>query len=619
MAEVLAQNEREQINDIKRKIRTRTKGYTVATFCSGGCLDTIASAIAGYTPIWGTETCERRRALWSDLTNAPDLGDTFDPEIDWESEISPDLLWSGQPCPDHSVMGAQKGVEGTTGWMFVEQWKPILRVQPKSFILEQVDNILKINDGAAVKELTAALEKDYVIHQKVIAVRDYDDMSNRKRLFIVGIHKTLRKAAYEFEFPKPTKHKNLTARDIADPDSMVPEHQWVNVPQGTQFKYVPLNAPGDKLNKLAKLGPGPGHSRRPNDLYAWDGNMNTGTTHNGGGMRPPLKWRHNQRMRRARKTTQNEARRAASLMSSYLNWIKTVDNTEEFAYTCINMGVPIRTATALSEAVHDTLQKASIPYQNLTEIRRQIQRRQTRRMPPVTKITQQPHDTFDQCVDVLMGESMIDKSIQDDDIDRKVWSMQVDTGCDKTIGATTHNEYIKDAKDASGWRILTADNGGGEMHADKKGDIHMYVANTSGHPNVPPVTDWKTKFMTVPTVRRTLMSIEDEWRNEGYTLTLPQPECGPCEFTNVPSGGDQTIPIRHDDTVGGFWVDYIPYNPAKPQQQAAAYKATLDYVTANRAHDRSAENMTMLGYNMYTKATAANIDKRLRCRCHFWE
>ena len=40
MAEVLAQNEREQINDIKRKLRTRTKGYTVATFCSGGCLDT---------------------------------------------------------------------------------------------------------------------------------------------------------------------------------------------------------------------------------------------------------------------------------------------------------------------------------------------------------------------------------------------------------------------------------------------------------------------------------------------------------------------------------------------------------------------------------------------------
>ena len=615
MAEVIAQNERKQINDLKREMRTRHKGYTVATFCSGGCLDTIASALAGYTPIWGTETCERRRALWADLTDTPDLGDTFNPEIEWETEMTPDLLWSGQPCPEWSVMGSQRGLEGTTGWMFLEQWKPILRVKPKSFILEQVDNILKVNDGAAVDALVDKLQGEYVIYQKVIAVRDHNDLSNRKRLFIVGISKTLGDAAYKFKFPNPVKNSVYKARDIADPDRAVPEHQWVNIPHGTQFKHVPTDAPGDRLHKLAKLGPGPGHSRRPNDLYSWDGNMNTGTTHNGGGIRPPLKWRHNQRMRRARKTTQNEARRAASLMSSYLEWIKTVDDTEEFAYTCINMGVPIRTAQALSDAVQDTLREANAPQHNLHELRRQIKRRRQRDKPATVTTTQRPDSLFSGCIDALLGASTIDIPDETGNVEHTVRTMQVDSGCDKTIGDPTHNEYMTNARDASGWRIMTADDDGGAMKADKIGTLNMYVANTSGHPNVEPVVDVQEKFMTVPKVRRTLMSIEDKWRDEGYELKLPQPENGACYFSNVPSGGDETIPIRHDDKVGGFWVDYIPYNPNQPKQRMDAYRATLDYVTQHREENNCAESMTALGYNMYNKATANNIDTRLRCQC----
>ena len=284
MSEVIAQNERMPIQKIKRDVRNKSRGYTVATLCSGGCLDTIASVMAGYTPVWGTEVNEKLRALWRALTNSPDLGDTFDPHRDWGDEETPDLLWSGQPCPDHSVMGKQRGVDGETGWMYVTQWQVILKVKPKTFILEQVDNV----DAAAVEALTEQLTDEYEIHQKVISVRDFNDLSNRKRLFIVGLHKSLGEPSRTFKFPTPAMNPGITARHIADRDEDVPDHQWIKLPTHIRQRDTPDTPTGDRLVKIAKLGPGPGHSRRPNDLYSWDGNLNTGTRFNGGGIRPPL-------------------------------------------------------------------------------------------------------------------------------------------------------------------------------------------------------------------------------------------------------------------------------------------------------------------------------------------
>ena len=55
---------------------------------------------------------------------------------------------------------------------------------------------------------------------------------------------------------------------------------------------------------------------RPDIL--WTG---TQTTHNGGGMRPPLSWKPGEPIGWVRKTTTNEARKAASLPRDYEPWV----------------------------------------------------------------------------------------------------------------------------------------------------------------------------------------------------------------------------------------------------------------------------------------------------------
>ena len=66
-------------------------------------------------PVWGTEVCEDKRALWRLITDCPDLGDTFEATLD--KPMRPNVLWSGQPCMDYSLSGSRKGHHGKTGWM----------------------------------------------------------------------------------------------------------------------------------------------------------------------------------------------------------------------------------------------------------------------------------------------------------------------------------------------------------------------------------------------------------------------------------------------------------------------------------------------------------------------
>jgi len=138
----------------------------VGTFSSGGCLDTTATVIQGFKPVWGTEVCESKQKLWSTLTGTPDLGDTF--AVQWKDQIVPNLLIPGQMCIDYSSSGPRTGELVTTGWMFVEPSTPILALQPDSFCLEMVANCIKIDRGKAVKKLIKRLRDKYVVTQRIL-------------------------------------------------------------------------------------------------------------------------------------------------------------------------------------------------------------------------------------------------------------------------------------------------------------------------------------------------------------------------------------------------------------------------------------------------------------------
>ena len=611
---IIKENESKSLTALKHTAREHRKAYTVATFCSGGCLDTIAAMKVGFAPIWGTEVCERKRALWRDLTGTPDLGDTF--TVDWEGYGRPDLLLSGQPCTDHSSSGKRTGRNGTTGYMYLKQAEPITELQPYSFILEMVDNVLRIDGGRIVTDLMHELEADYVMHTKEITCRDFNDNSNRKRFFIVGAHRDLGDAAHTFEFPQPRTVQDMSARSLAEPDKDVPDKYWVKLPPHTEEINQHKAKYGRYLCKVAQLAPGMGHSTRPNSIYSWDGTLNTGTTHNGGGMRMPLNWRTGQPMKWARKTTPTEASRAASLPSSYLPWIKNVDGTDEFAYECINMGVPIQTSQALAQAVQEMLDRSKLqpsmisPTQNMTNSASQA-------MQLANKDTLNAMSRHQGILDGDRTSFRAMHAEQRED-DTKVQSIMIDTGCNITItpeGTTLYNGVKADHITIG---VANSDNES-DMKGKRTGTMYCDVINLAGtREGDDDLIPWEMEMTTVSgPLRRALLSIDDLHVKHGYELFLRQPENGPSELTNRFSGGNVTIPVRYDAVNSGWWIDYIPKTQKRTEETKVAYAARrqmqntlLNDVFGDKQNATKPTNYARLQHNVYNATMAGEIHKR---------
>ena len=108
--------------------------------------------------------------------------------------------------------------------MFVKQADGILKQRPKAFWLEMTDNAVNIHSGREIDKVIVGLSHEYVVYFNVIQMWKNGDPSSRRRLFIVGMHKSLGKHAKEFQFPKPTyDHSNPPrAIHIAVPDDEVP-------------------------------------------------------------------------------------------------------------------------------------------------------------------------------------------------------------------------------------------------------------------------------------------------------------------------------------------------------------------------------------------------------------
>lgn len=57
-----------------------------------------------------------------------------------------------------------------------------------------------------------------------------------------------------------------------------------------------------------------------------------------------------------------ETVRIASMPDDYMAQIKQFDATDEFLFKAINMGIPMRTGTAIDSGIHDVLVAAGIPF-----------------------------------------------------------------------------------------------------------------------------------------------------------------------------------------------------------------------------------------------------------------
>ena len=530
----------------------RQDQLTAAILASGGLLDTMAAIRSGFKVIWGSEIDETMTKMWDSMTHAVNHGDAEG--IDYSTIEVPDVVFSGMPCPDWTKLGSEYGEEGHSGYLYTKQIKWLITLKKRGMVaavLEQTSNATTIANGKPVENMLNTLQGHFYVHYATIPVWKYGDVSNRQRLYIILFSKSLGQHGSKYKFP-PTRYNTRhypVGLDIATPDSEVDEEYLIcQEPRRLYEWQEPL--PG-KIHKIGDFGNGIGHCDMPNPLTSWWGLPATQLTSNGGSRRVMLSWQPGTKSDCQRLSTIDETRKIASLMSSYVDWVKQFNNNDKFVRICINNGVPMRTGTAVANSVHEMIRRLK-EHQDMRSISR---------------------------VDTVRHANTI--GLADMSILR---SMMVDIGASGSLNYTDVGNQLQN-RTPSKFRIDVAKEGS-SMYGTHDGKLTIQVLNTAKHKGIEESTEFSFNTTTTDELRTELLSVDGPYRHGNFSLMLRQPdfESGVCELYRPASQArgmpECRIPIRYDyNGSGGWWIDYIIHpNPAE------AHKQLLSNMIATNAH-----------------------------------
>ena len=190
------------------------------------------------------ETLKLNRPAWkvinSDIANisVQDLEKYFNIK---RGEL--DLLSGGAPCQSFSYAGKRLGFEDVRGTLFYHYAIFLQKLQPKTFLFENVRGLLSHDKGKTFQTMEKVFsECGYVIQKKILNAWEYGNAQKRERLITIGVRKDL-SDKLKINFPTPHKYKPVL-RDVLK-----------NVPESLGAKY------SDYKKKLFELVPAGGYWR----------------------------------------------------------------------------------------------------------------------------------------------------------------------------------------------------------------------------------------------------------------------------------------------------------------------------------------------------------------------
>lgn len=155
-----------------------------------------------------------------------------------------DGLAFGFPCNDFSVVGEQKGVDGTFGPLYTYGIKTLQKYKPQWFLAENVGGLKSANNGQAITTIFNAMrEAGYRIYPNLYKFEEYGVPQARHRIIIVGIREDL---PYEFKVPSPASYKLRTCKDAIE-NPPIP----TDAPNNEQTKQSP-----NVVERLKHIKPG---------------------------------------------------------------------------------------------------------------------------------------------------------------------------------------------------------------------------------------------------------------------------------------------------------------------------------------------------------------------------
>lgn len=118
---------------------------------------------------------------------------------------SADLVIGGYPCQSFSLGGKRDPEKDVRTKLYLHFVRCIEQVKPKYFIAENVSGLKGLKNGDFFKEQFEEFERQgYNVSAEVVNAKDYGVPQERKRLFIIGIHKDLNQV---YTFPEKTHGK----------------------------------------------------------------------------------------------------------------------------------------------------------------------------------------------------------------------------------------------------------------------------------------------------------------------------------------------------------------------------------------------------------------------------
>lgn len=128
-------------------------------------------------------------------------------KLDLDSLGPIDALAFGFPCNDFSVVGEQKGFNGTFGPLYTYGVHVLLKQQPQWFLAENVGGLRSANDGNAFTKILADLENaGYRVYPHLYKFEQYGVPQARHRVIMIGIRKDL---PFEYKVPSPALYAGV--------------------------------------------------------------------------------------------------------------------------------------------------------------------------------------------------------------------------------------------------------------------------------------------------------------------------------------------------------------------------------------------------------------------------
>ena len=155
---------------------------------------------------YDNDTCETyRQNICPNDPNSVVCCDVHNLDMSKLSDI--DALAFGFPCNDFSLVGEQKGVNGTFGGLYKYGINALKIFKPQWFLAENVRGLRSANKGSAFNIIMDEMKQaGYCIYPHLYKFEDYGIPQARHRIIIVGIREDL---PFVYAPPSPAEYSNI--------------------------------------------------------------------------------------------------------------------------------------------------------------------------------------------------------------------------------------------------------------------------------------------------------------------------------------------------------------------------------------------------------------------------